>query len=220
MGNNRKSLIYLIRHGITEGNLKRWFYGAADIPLADEGRKQIADLKSGGFYPVLPPGSLLFSTGMKRAEETLRIICGDVPHIVIPELKEFDFGDFECRPYDEIKDDEDFMRWGMDTIGTVTIRGGESQEVFSERVMHGIEKLLAAHRELEERQFRRGEAAVSFGVCHGGPISSAMQQLFPGERKTMWDWIPDPGSGYMLEVENGRPVNAVLLGSRGRLNNE
>lgn len=31
------SRIYLIRHGITEGNQKKWFYGAADIPLAEEG---------------------------------------------------------------------------------------------------------------------------------------------------------------------------------------
>lgn len=215
MKTSNKSLIYLIRHGITEGNLKHWFYGAADIPLADEGRKQIAELKNGGFYPELPPGSLYFTTGMKRAEETFNIICGDVPHMVIPELKEFDFGDFECKPYDDIKDDDDFMKWGMDTTGNVTIRGGESQKVFSERVMRGLEKLLAAHAELEDRQNRRGLAAVSFGVCHGGPISSALQQLFPGEHKTMWDWIPEPGSGYMLVMENGRPAKAVLLGSLG-----
>ena len=35
------SKIYLIRHGITEGNQKKWFYGAADIPLADEGREEL-----------------------------------------------------------------------------------------------------------------------------------------------------------------------------------
>ncbi|MBQ1471194.1 MAG: histidine phosphatase family protein, partial [Eubacterium sp.] len=31
-----ESKLILIRHGITEGNLKRWFYGAVDIPLTED----------------------------------------------------------------------------------------------------------------------------------------------------------------------------------------
>ena len=32
-----KTKICLVRHGITEGNQKRLYYGSSDIPLAEEG---------------------------------------------------------------------------------------------------------------------------------------------------------------------------------------
>ena len=41
-----ESRIILIRHGITEGNKKRWFYGAADIPLSQEGREELIEQKA------------------------------------------------------------------------------------------------------------------------------------------------------------------------------
>ena len=38
------SKIYLIRHGITEGNEKRWYYGGADLPLTEGGREALKAL--------------------------------------------------------------------------------------------------------------------------------------------------------------------------------
>ena len=43
--------IHFIRHGITEGNLKRWHYGWADIPLAPEGMETLKRLREENIYP-------------------------------------------------------------------------------------------------------------------------------------------------------------------------
>lgn len=32
--------LYLVRHGETEGNAKRWFQGATDVPLNERGLEQ------------------------------------------------------------------------------------------------------------------------------------------------------------------------------------
>lgn len=47
------SRIHFIRHGITQGIKNKWFYGREDLPLVDEGIKELEDLRSGGIYPLL-----------------------------------------------------------------------------------------------------------------------------------------------------------------------
>ena len=36
-----KSEIILLRHGVTEGNQRHWFYGGIDIPLTEDGLQQL-----------------------------------------------------------------------------------------------------------------------------------------------------------------------------------
>ena len=43
-----KTKICLIRHGITEGNQKRLYYGSSDIPLAEEGIEMLRSLSAQG----------------------------------------------------------------------------------------------------------------------------------------------------------------------------
>ena len=31
----------LIRHGLTEGNVRRWYYGALDLPLCETGKSAL-----------------------------------------------------------------------------------------------------------------------------------------------------------------------------------
>lgn len=42
-----KTLV-LIRHGLTEGNVRRWYYGALDIPLCPEGEAALQRLPQPG----------------------------------------------------------------------------------------------------------------------------------------------------------------------------
>lgn len=44
--------LHLIRHGMTAGNLQGLYIGSGtDLPLCDEGRAQLADLKERFVYP-------------------------------------------------------------------------------------------------------------------------------------------------------------------------
>ena len=45
-----KTLV-LIRHGLTEGNVRRWYYGALDIPLCPEGEAALRKAAAAGLYP-------------------------------------------------------------------------------------------------------------------------------------------------------------------------
>lgn len=44
--------LYLVRHGETDGNVKRWYQGATDIPLNARGREQAEAL--GRYFQDFP----------------------------------------------------------------------------------------------------------------------------------------------------------------------
>ncbi len=199
------SKIYLIRHGITEGNLKRWFYGAADIPLAEEGKTELVRLKEKGIYPEVPEDADMYTTGLIRTEQTFEIIFGNRPHKTIDNFKEMRFGEYECSTYDELKDYEDFDAWAWDTTGDVKLPGAESKNEFAARIAEGLKELRGYHALKELSHRHSGKDSVSVVVCHGGVISACMMMLFPEVNGNMWDWMPNPGFGYCIELENGEP---------------
>ena len=97
--------IYLIRHGKTSANEKHLYCGSTDLPLSDEGKEELRsvhyDIKNVRFI----------SSGMKRTNETLRILFGDVPYEVDPRFREVDFGIFEMHSYEELKNTPEYGAW-------------------------------------------------------------------------------------------------------------
>ena len=197
------SRIYLIRHGITEGNQKMWFYGKADLPLAKEGEEKLRKLAKKDIYPKITGDVDCYTTGLLRTEQTFEILFGRQPHREISLLREMNFGDYECSTYDQLKDYSDFERWCYDETGDVKLPGGESRNEFAARIEAGLKELLGYHRLKELSHRYSGRDAISVVVCHGGVISTMMQMLFPDVKANMWDWTPAPGFGYMIEFEKG-----------------
>ena len=207
-----RSKIIVLRHGKTEGNKNRWFYGSTDLHLIDEGKKEILERRESGFYPEIPQNAGFFTTGLARTDETLALVYGKHESTHIEELQEMKFGEYECHNFDELKDDPVFSLWGYDEVGDVTLPGGESRNQFMRRIMAGYHRLMALHNDRAEAAALRAEEAVDVLICHGGVIAGIMQEIFPGERNSMWDWMPEPGCGYIWEIEDGRPVGHVLIG--------
>ena len=201
-----ESKILIIRHGITEGNKRKWFYGATDIGLCDEGVAELVEQRDSGFYPDIPEETQFFTTGMKRTEETLKILFGDVEHGRITDMKEMNFGDYECRAFDSLKDDELFLEWGYDQIGEVKLPNGESRNEFRERTRRGGQFLIDEHI--------AKNVPMTVMICHGGVISSFMDHLF-GDERSMWDWMPEPGCGYEITLMDGKPVRYEAIGRIG-----
>ncbi|MGI6737215.1 MAG: histidine phosphatase family protein [Anaerovoracaceae bacterium] len=197
------SYIYLFRHGITEGNLKKYFYGSTDLPLAAEGRQQILDLAARSFYPH-PWKADFYATPLRRTVETLRLIYGRQPYRIIDDLREIDCGSFEMRTAEDLHEEPEFQRWMHARGGDVCPPGGEGTAAFRQRVRRGYRELVSRHR-LRDLSVRHNKKdAVSIVICHGGVIGAILDQLFPVERESMWDWIPDPGHGCRLQLERGR----------------
>ena len=185
------SKILFIRHGITEGNARRWYYGATDIPLLEEGIEALSKLRDSGIYPASDKASF-YTSGMLRTEQTLETIYGDVPHGVLPLFREMNFGEWECRTFDSLKSEPLFDTWVNDTTGTIAYPGGDSIESFKARVIEGVKVLMELHG---------NENPETIVVCHGGVIAGIMEHCFLNERESFWHWIPEPGHGYSLTLD-------------------
>ena len=177
----------LIRHGRTEAN-KNWLYcGSTDLPLMEEGREELLALRGAGGYPAAE-GLRRCTSGMKRTDETLDILFGPGESLALPAFREMDFGAFEMRSYEAMKEDPEYLEWITGDNRVNVCPGGESGEQMEARV-------LAAWRELEA-----GPDALL--VTHGGPIAAIMEYLFPDAGKNRYEWQPKNGRGYLLERED------------------
>ena len=77
--------LVLLRHGRTEGTERHLYYGATDLPLLEDGVQDLQLAAARGVYPS-PDGFTFVTSGMLRANQTLRAIYGDVPFSVIGRL--------------------------------------------------------------------------------------------------------------------------------------
>lgn len=198
-----KSQIHLIRHGITEGNQRRLYYGGADIPLAEEGVEELKRLVDEGIYPKAEEAAY-YTSGMVRTEQTFALIFGDEEHDQIPELQEMRFGEFEMKSHEELKELPEYIQWIEDKSGNMESPGGESKMGFAGRISRGFEILQEKHKKRAEsmKANEAGVMPVSVAVCHGGVISVIMMENFPEEKRRFFEWIPDPGHGYVLLIED------------------
>lgn len=201
-----ESYIHLIRHGTTEGNLKRWYYGNSDLPLLKEGEEMITSLKKEGVYPKAP-GADFYTSGLIRTEQTFNIIFGDKEHNILEDFREMSFGDYEKHSYDDLKDLSEYQTWISDETGNTAPPNGESAKVFKQRIVRGFKQLIGLHKLKEFSVRHSGKEAHSVVVCHGGVISAVMSENFPEEDKHFFSWIPDPGHGYTIKIDEGKPIS-------------
>ena len=179
-------IIHLLRHGKTFANENRLFGGSTDLPLLPGGVEEIEDLIKQNIYPS---ADMYFTSGLLRAKQTAGLIYGYVGKTALPDLNEYDFGSFEMKSYDELKDRPDFKAWIRDETDLVECPGGESSLIFKQRVKRGFNTVLG---EIE----RAGKDSALI-VCHGGVIVRTMEWLFPGKHNYP-EWQPEPGRGYTI----------------------
>ena len=197
-----RSRICLIRHGLTEANKSKLYYGYADIPLSDDGITEIKRLAEAGVYPD-GEGADFYTSGLKRAEQTLELIYGKRDHETLEMLKELNFGDFEMKSHGELKELEEYRTWRADRFGSLAPPNGESLMAFYKRAVRGFEDLKNRHARKVLSMRHSGEEALSITVCHGGTISAILESIHPKVKEHFYKWIPDPGHGYMIFLEDG-----------------
>ena len=168
--------IYLIRHGKTEANEKHLYCGSTDLPLSEAGRAELQNIH----YDI--PNVRFLTSGMKRANESLQILFGDVPYEVDPRFREVDFGTFEMHSYEELKDTPEYQAWLTgDNEANIPPRG-ESGKQMTQRVLQAFSEI-------------REDTCL---VAHGGVIAAIMAHLFSEEGKHRYQWQPKNGGGYII----------------------
>ena len=126
---------------------------------------------------------------MRRTEQTFAILFGERPHEIVRDLREIDFGHFEMRSYEELKDDPEFRHWCDECSEDAVCPGGESGNQATDRAARALRHIVA-----------RGRDAVC--VIHGGIICGLLARWFGGTR---FDYPCDPGHGYIIEFDGETP---------------
>jgi len=138
--------IYLVRHGETELNKKKVYYGWTDVPLTLEGEAQCQivreNLKNIVFQVVI-------TSPLLRTIHSSEIITGLTKDKfkIYPELKELNFGKWENLHYTEIEKafNADWIKWTNDWQG-FCIPEGESFSTFYRRVKLCFNKILERYK--------------------------------------------------------------------------
>ena len=95
--------LYLIRHGMTPGNVEHRYIGRqTDEPLSEDGRQQLEKRKD-QWTQVCRTWDMpyVFVSPMLRCRQTAEILFPQIPQIEIDPWREMDFGEFEGKNYAE-----------------------------------------------------------------------------------------------------------------------
>jgi broad specificity phosphatase PhoE len=203
-----KQTIYLIRHGHTAGTESNILYGATELPVTEEGLREIEAFAEAGIYPD-PEGAAVWTSGMHRTERTLHKMYGEIEHRTEPRLREINLGIFEMKTVDEVMATEYGNAWLSGQIEEPDFEGGDSHEGFMSRINHGLWNLARLAED-------EGQDTI-IAVVHGAVITYIMNKAFPGIHRNLWRWCPNPGKGYKLITENGKalswePVGDINMG--------
>ena len=187
--------LILIRHGTTQGNKERRFIGVLDVPLATEGEELARRVA-----PTLPAVDHVYRSPLVRCAQTAELLWPEAEETVIPQLRETDFGPFEGKNHEELKDDPLYQQW-ISAADFAKIPVGESAEDAVERAGEGLEILLSDAKE-------HGYERVGV-VSHGGTLMGLLWRFGRPERE-YYDWMCPNCGGYRALVHED-PLTLEIL---------
>lgn len=193
--------ILLIRHSTTEGNRQKRFIGTLDVPISQEG-VELARRVS----PLLPQVEHLYRSPLQRCQQTADLLWSGVEQTVIPQLRETDFGPFEGKCHEELKDDPLYRQWISSAPNFAAVPVGESAEACALRVEQGIRAVL-------EQAAKAGYGRVAV-VTHGGTLMGLLSRFGRPER-AYYDWMCANCGGYRVRAME-EPLSLEVLGPVGQ----
>lgn len=182
--------LILLRHGRT--GLSGRYVGSSDVPLSEEGRKQIIALRSSlGAMQI----DGLMASPMLRCTQSAHLLELGLPVQLEPDLREIDFGRWEGKTFAEIEaqDPELVQDWaqGKDDF---RFPDGEATDGFARRVDAVTKRLLAS------------DAKTQLLVAHGGVIRSLICGLLGLSQSSYLLFRVAKGHYSTLELYDGGGV--------------
>jgi probable phosphoglycerate mutase len=181
------TLLTLVRHGQTTGNVRKLLSGVTDDPLTPFGQRQAAAMGESLVRLIergtLPPVRALYVSPLQRARHTARTIAeplGLTP-IVRDDLKEMDFGVMEGITQDEARErypEAAYAFTDHPDAPQFAFPGGESRPGFHQRARDVFADVIARHP---------GEHVII--VAHGGLLGVALAHYMTGDTRRWRDYI-------------------------------
>ncbi len=181
------TMLTLVRHGQTTGNVRKLLSGVTDDPLTPLGRKQAAAMGQAVAALVragtLPPVHALYVSPLQRARHTAEAIAAPLglTPIVRDDLKEMNFGVMEGMTIEEIKERFPESAWAFTDHPDAphfAFPGGESRPGFRQRMQNVFGEIIAKHP---------GEHVIV--VAHGGLLGVAIAYYMTGDARRWRDYV-------------------------------
>ena len=182
-------MIYIVRHGQTEQNLKKKLQGRSNHPLTDLGREQ-ASAVGDAFRDAGIVFDKVYTSPLDRAIETAKLVAGDVPIECEDALIEMDYGPYEGTDLHNLPPEveeffQDFTNHpapdGMEQLSSVVARAGE----FLERL-----KAEAVHRDI-------------LLSTHAIAMKGLLEYLTPESNGAYWSKYIGNCAVYVTELNDG-----------------
>ncbi|MER2148407.1 MAG: histidine phosphatase family protein [Ruminococcus sp.] len=180
-------VIHLIRHGAIDETLSGKYIGTTDPPLSDKGKLALKKLAFTHAYPQPP---VVFSSPLKRCTQTCAVLFPERKPLVIADLSECNFGEWEGKTAEELKGSEDFQKW-LAGDNSVKPPRGESNADFVRRVCKIFESIV-------EGLMKTGSTECAV-VTHGGVIMTLLAVYGLPQAKP-FEWAMENGCGYSVRV--------------------
>ena len=180
--------LILIRHLKTPGNEKRQYIGSTDEALSEQEVQNFVQKQKRENYPSVQQ---VIASQMKRCIQTAELIYPKNQITQEELLKECDFGIFEGKTYEDLKDRTEYQAW-LDSGGTIAFPEGEEQKEFRSRCVKGMLCQV-------DRLCKENVESAAF-VIHGGTIMAVLERLAE-EQKEFYHWQVENGGGYRMLVD-------------------
>ena len=185
--------IYLVRHGETELNQKKCYYGHMDVGLSEKWVKQA---KAIGAFFQNRSFDVVVSSPLIRAVKTAEYILGGREQkIVVDErLSEQNFGIFEGFTYEQLLEryPDEFQSWNQDFSG-YRIPGGESFSDVRDRIDNYLKELI-------------GRDGTMLLVAHKGTLGHFLASSLGLPLEGYWNFVFEQGSYSCIDYEDGYAI--------------
>lgn len=179
--------LILIRHGLTKENLERRFLGITDVPLAPQGAAMAVEAAE-----HIPPVEHVYVSPLIRCRQTAMLLWPKQEQTVIPQLRETDFGPFEGKNHEELKDDPLYNRWMSFPDDPTIVPQVEDPVSCAMRATEALKLVV-------ERAKTQGYETVGV-VSHGGTLMSMLTRHGRPARD-YYSWRMGNCGGYAAELD-------------------
>ena len=179
--------LHFIRHGAIDPTLRGRYIGVTDVPLSDQGKKELEMIASSMDYPY---AKVVLTSPLKRCVQTARCIYPDIEPLVVDQLSECHFGEWENKTADELKGNESFSKWLAGDMNVKPPRG-ESTADFTRRVCLVFESIV-------DGLMKTGTTDAAF-IMHGG-VMNTLLAVYGLPQASPFDWACDNCYGYSLRI--------------------
>lgn len=187
--------IYLIRHGRTQANEKHLYCGSTDEPLSEKGISEARAIR----YPLRP--QTVYVSPMLRARQTAKLLFPEAEQQVVEGLQEMDFGRFERRSAEEMREDKDYQDW-VDSECSLPCPNGEDIKGFAKRISQALHALVQQAIAQKEK-----ELVI---VAHGGSIMAAMAS-YARPSQEYFHWFAPNCGGYKAHIQEEQWAESPAL---------